>query len=87
MAPRLRVLSGRDVIRILNGFGFQVVATRGSHAKLRRALPTGEQRILTVPLHKELAAGTIHAIYRQARKFIDASELLQHFFHELAAEG
>lgn len=70
MAPRLRTLSGADVIRALRTFGFEVVNTRGSHAKLRRATGDGGTQILTVPLHKELAPGTLHAIYRQASRFV-----------------
>jgi predicted RNA binding protein YcfA (HicA-like mRNA interferase family) len=33
--PRLRRLSGAEVISILNRFGFTVHSQRGSHAKLR----------------------------------------------------
>ena len=62
MTPRLRRLSGADVVAILRTFGFEVVRTRGSHAKLRRTTAGGENQILTIPLHKELAAGTLHAI-------------------------
>ena len=82
VAARLRSLSGRDIIRILNGFGFNAVATRGSHAKLRRITESGQRQILTIPLHKDLAPGTLHAIYRQALKFVAAEQLRRHFFHE-----
>lgn len=34
--PKLRRLSGDEVIAILGQFGFQVQAQRGSHVKLRR---------------------------------------------------
>jgi len=78
--PRLRALSGRDVVRILNGFGFAVVAIRGSHAKLRRLLPDGRHETLTVPLHDTLATGTIRALYRQAARFVAESDLRPHFY-------
>ena len=74
MSPKPKRLSGRDVVRLLGRFGFRVVATRGSHAKLRRELPECAQ-ILTVPLHRELAPGTIRAIHRQACRFIPEGEL------------
>ena len=77
--PRLRRLAARDVLRVLHAFGFEVVATKGSHAKLRREA-TGGAEILTVPLHKALAPGTLHAIYRQACRFIPETELRRHFF-------
>jgi predicted RNA binding protein YcfA (HicA-like mRNA interferase family) len=38
--------------------------------------------ILTIPLHKELAPGTVRAIYRQATKFIEVVGLLPFFFTE-----
>ena len=57
-----------------------VVATRGSHAKLRRELADGTRQILTIPLHRELAPGTLRAVFRQATRFIPADELRPYFF-------
>ncbi len=78
--PRLRVLSGRDIVRILAGFGFRLVSTRGSHAKLVREGPGGHRDVLTVPLHSALAPGTILAIYRQASRLIPESGLRPFFY-------
>lgn len=75
MAPGLRSLTARDVLHALTAFGFEVVATRGSHAKLRRVLPGGERQILTVPLHRHLAPGTLRAIFRQATRYISDADL------------
>ena len=80
MAPRLKRLSAREVVSILKGFGFEVVATRGSHAKLRRVTDSGERQTHTLPLHKDLDIGTIQAIYRQATKFVPESDLRNHFY-------
>ena len=80
MAPRLKRLSAREVVAALKGFGFEVVATRGSHAKLRRVIDSGERQTLTLPLHKDLDIGTIQAIYRQATKFVPESDLKNHFY-------
>jgi predicted RNA binding protein YcfA (HicA-like mRNA interferase family) len=80
MSPRLRSLGGQDVIRILTGFGFQVIGIRGSHSKLRRILPSGDRQILTIPLHRSLAPGTLHAIYRQALRFVPEAELKPKFY-------
>jgi len=38
---RPNVLSGAEVVRILASYGFDVASQRGSHIKLRRALPDG----------------------------------------------
>ncbi|MDO8793068.1 MAG: type II toxin-antitoxin system HicA family toxin [Vicinamibacterales bacterium] len=80
MAPRLRTLGGADVVAALRAVGFEVVAVRGSHAKLRRLLPDGHRQTMTVPLHKELARGTLLALYRQALRFIPDADLKPRFF-------
>jgi predicted RNA binding protein YcfA (HicA-like mRNA interferase family) len=80
MSPRLERLAAREVLAALGTFGFEVVSTRGSHAKLRRELADGTRQILTVPLHQELAPGTLRAVFRQATRFIPADELRDHFF-------
>lgn len=79
---RLRRLTSREVLRILRGFGFEIVSTRGSHAKLVRVTASGERQVLTVPVHAELPVGTIRAIYRQASRFIDSVELRREFFSD-----
>jgi predicted RNA binding protein YcfA (HicA-like mRNA interferase family) len=61
--PKLRVLSGREVLTILREFGFQKFAQRGSHIKVRRVLEGGQKQSLTVPDHDEIDRGTLHAIY------------------------
>lgn len=78
--PRLRRLSSGDVLRILHRFGFEVAAQRGSHAKLVRVSPGGERQILIVPLHRNLATGTLHAIHRQAARLVPSIELRRAFF-------
>jgi len=75
VAPRPRTLRGREVLAILHCFGFEVVATGGSHAKLRREGPGGSAQVLTVPLQRTLAPGTLRAIYRQACRFVPEKEL------------
>ncbi len=77
---RLRRLSARQVLRILQDFGFAVVSIRGSHAKLRCEIEGGPSQIMTVPLHRELAPGTIRAIYQQASRFIPVELLRARFY-------
>ena len=78
--PRLRRLSSGDVLRILHRFGFAVSGQRGSHAKLVRISPGGERQLLVVPLHRNLATGTLHAIYRKAMRLVPSVELRPVFF-------
>jgi len=76
----LRRLSVKDVLRALGSFGFQVVSIRGSHAKLRRVLGSGERQTLTIPLHRSLDQGTLRAIFRQAMRYIPEADLQPWFF-------
>ncbi len=78
--PKLRHLSGSEVIRILEHLGFTVHAQRGSHVKLRRVGSAGEKQTLTIPRHRELDTGTLRAIFRQASRYIPAEELRPYFY-------
>ena len=80
MSPRLKKLSGNDVIRILESFDFDIVARRGSHVKLRRAGVEGEKQTLTIPLHSEIDAGTLRAIFRQASRYVPEGHLRECFY-------
>ena len=65
---------------ILGGFGFSVLSQRGSHVKLRRTSATGGSQTLTVPRHRDMDAGTLRAIFRQASRFVPEDELRFHFY-------
>ncbi|MCC6393832.1 MAG: type II toxin-antitoxin system HicA family toxin [Bryobacterales bacterium] len=77
--PKLRTLSGRDLLRIFAICGFTLNSQRGSHVKLRRIVQN-KQQTLTIPLHDEIDQGTLRAIFRQALRYIPESELRDHFF-------
>ncbi|MCB0726183.1 MAG: type II toxin-antitoxin system HicA family toxin [Ignavibacteria bacterium] len=76
---KLKKLSGKDVISILNLFGFDVINQKGSHVKLRRFKENMKQTLL-IPNHKEIDTGTLRAIVRQAAKYIPIEELNQQFY-------
>lgn len=78
--PRLKRLGAREIVRFLGRQGFEVASTRGSHAKLARVGPSGRREILIVPMHRQLTNGTVHAIYRQACRFVPEEELRHGFF-------
>ena len=77
--PKLRRLSGKEVVSIFGQFGFVVVSQKGSHMKLKREI-AGQSQTLTVPAHSELDTGTLRAILRQASQFIPGDELRIHFY-------
>lgn len=80
--PRLKRLSGDDVVGLFAAWGFEIAAQRGSHVKLRRFLPDGSRQTLTVPRHAELDKGTLRAIYRQALRYIPERQLREQFYGE-----
>jgi len=49
-------------------------------ARLRRTTPAGLHQTLTFPLHRELAPGTLRAIFRQASRFVGEEDLDPAFF-------
>ncbi len=77
--PKLKNLSGEDVLKILQGFGFVVVSQKGSHLKLKRVINETKQT-LTIPLHNELDKGTLKAIYNQTLRYISESDLSKYFY-------
>jgi predicted RNA binding protein YcfA (HicA-like mRNA interferase family) len=69
---KLPVLSGKELIKILQKAGFAVVRQKGSHVSLSK----GEYRTV-VPVHDELAKGTLLAILRQCGLTKDEIEKLR----------
>jgi len=63
--PRLPVLSGRELVKILKKIGFVPVRQRGSHIVLSKSSPEG-RRGLVIPDHREIDRGTLVEIIRQA---------------------
>ena len=82
MSPKLKRLSGKEVIGLLGRFGFDVESRKGSHVKLRRITSDGQRQTLTVPGHEELDVGTLHAIIRQASRYISEAELRAIFYSD-----
>jgi predicted RNA binding protein YcfA (HicA-like mRNA interferase family) len=62
---RLRVLSGREVCRILGEHGFIEVRRRGSHRAMQKR-DAGTTTTVPVPDHDELRIGTLQSIIRQS---------------------
>lgn len=68
--PELRRVSGQEAIRVLERLGFVQVRQRGSHVVLKKQTSEGEVGCV-VPLHRELAVGTLRGILKQARVTLD----------------
>ncbi len=78
--PRLRRLSGDEVVAIFERYGFHVIAQRGSHVKLQRSAEGAATQSLTIPRHRQMDLGTLRAIFRQASRFIPEDDLREDFY-------
>jgi len=68
--PKLKRISGEEAIRRLEKLGFQRARQRGSHVVLKKQ--TADEEIgCVVPLHKELAIGTLRGILKQAKLTVE----------------
>ncbi len=65
---RLPVLSGREVVRVFESFGWQKARQTSSHIILIRP---GHSATLSVPDHREVARGTLRSLIRQAGLTVD----------------
>lgn len=63
--PKLPRVSGAEAIRALERLGFSRVRQRGSHVVLKKITESGSIGCV-VPLHSELATGTLRGILNQA---------------------
>jgi predicted RNA binding protein YcfA (HicA-like mRNA interferase family) len=57
---KLPVLSGKELIKVLERGGFQIVRQKGSHVSLRK-----DEFRTVVPLHSDLSKGTLLGILKQ----------------------
>lgn len=64
--PKLPSLSGKEAIAVFMRLGFQIVRQKGSHVVLRK-----EDVGCVLPLHKELAVGTLRSAIKQANLTIE----------------
>ncbi|MBU4221440.1 MAG: type II toxin-antitoxin system HicA family toxin [Euryarchaeota archaeon] len=62
--PKLPVISGKELIAALKKAGFVVVRQKGSHVSLEKITQEATYRTV-VPLHQELAKGTLIDILHQ----------------------
>jgi predicted RNA binding protein YcfA (HicA-like mRNA interferase family) len=76
-----RDLDGRKPASLLNRNGYQITRHTGSHIRLTSSARCAEHHV-TVPAHKEIRVGTLHAILRDVAVYveIDQAQLLGELF-------
>ncbi|MEK7175618.1 MAG: type II toxin-antitoxin system HicA family toxin [Patescibacteria group bacterium] len=81
MPNKLKDLSGKEILKLLESNGFSVHKISGSHCKMRRII-SGRNQTLTIPLHKSIAKGTLRDIYNQVSEYLPESDIQNFFFHK-----
>ena len=64
--PKLARISSKETIKILTKLGFREIRQKGSHVILKKSTDQGEIGCV-VPMHKQLAIGTLKGILKQAK--------------------
>ena len=68
MGSALPVMSGREVMRVFETLGWEVVRQTGSHIIM---VKDEEPVTLSVPDHREVAKGTLRSLIRTAGLTVD----------------
>lgn len=63
MSSKYPVLPPSQIINALSKLGFEKISQKGSHAKYKNSIT---QRVFIIPMHKEIAKGTLKSILEQA---------------------
>ena len=63
--PKLKLLSGAELCRLLELNGFVCVRQRGSHRVMQKKTENGTLTV-PVPMHDEIRIGTLLSIIRQS---------------------
>lgn len=77
--PKLRVLSGKKLVKIFEGFDFVSASQKGSHIKMHRFCGEATQT-LVIPNHTSISKGTLKEIYNQALQYISEKEIKSFFY-------
>jgi predicted RNA binding protein YcfA (HicA-like mRNA interferase family) len=63
---KLKRLSGEEIIKALKRMGFEPVRQRGSHVVMKKITVSWTIGCV-VPMHREVATGTLHGLLKQAQ--------------------
>ncbi len=76
--PKLPIVSGSELVKILTKLGYEVKRQKGSHIMLKKSFDIGEHN-LTIPNHKEIAKGTLNDILEKVSIWnnVSKSKLLE----------
>ena len=62
---KLPIVSGSQIIKLLEKEGFTITRQKGSHISLHKKIENGKVILVVVPKHKEIKKGTLLSIIKQ----------------------
>ena len=65
-----RDLDGLRLASLLRRYGYEITRQTGSHIRLTSSI-RGQEHHITIPAHKELRVGTLHAILKDVAAYLD----------------
>jgi predicted RNA binding protein YcfA (HicA-like mRNA interferase family) len=81
MPNKIKHISGKEVIKILEHFNFEVSRQKGSHLTMVRMF-RGSKQVMLIPNHKTIDRGTLSSIYKKLSRYINDSEAREYFYSE-----
>jgi predicted RNA binding protein YcfA (HicA-like mRNA interferase family) len=77
--PKLKQLSGKEVVKIFEAHGFEITRTVGSHVRLTLFKDDSSFHI-TIPLHDALKKGTLHGVIKDFELCFGKEETKKFFY-------
>jgi len=71
MGSKYPVLKSAEVVKVLGKLGFVFKSQKGSHSKYVKVLDGEPKRTVIVPMHDEIAKGTLQSILEQSGLTLD----------------
>ena len=63
---KLPIVSGNQILKLLQKEGFTITRQKGSHISLHKKIENGKVILVVVPKHKEIKKGTFLSIIKQS---------------------
>jgi len=76
-----RDVDANELITLLKRYGYVIIRQTGSHIRLSKELPAGDEHNITVPNHRPIKIGTLQSIVTQVCKLNNLN--IESFYLEL----
>ncbi len=77
--PKLKRISGKELVKMLKAQGFVEMRQKGSHLRLMKKMLL-EGCYITVPLHDEIDRGTLRSISRSLERCLSEPVIAEIFY-------